>query len=350
MALKGFEGFSLVDLAASSIHKPGCSITGTTPNPSQVNGLYTNNKCLQLTPGTTTSASYRIPLTGAPTSGSLIVGFSAKIQSTDTLIAEFCGDALGTTHLSLYWNALKQVELRRGTTTIMATGPAVSVVDITTRHYFEIKIAGIGDSGQNVIVRLDEVEIINFTGDTRNGGTNAWIDSMKFSLSNGIDGIFGDCYWLDTSGSAPYNDFMGDQVILTLLPNGNGATNQFTGSDGNSVDNYLLVDEAPWNTSDYVANATAGQRDLYAFADCGIAGTVHGVQAFAYVQKTDSGARSCKIIEREPVGPTVQASGTIALTAGAYATVQSGVFLTDADGAAWTVAKVDAMQVGVETV
>ena len=77
---------------------------------------------------------------------------------------------------------------------------------------------------------------------------------------------FDDVYLVDTS--APNGDFLGDVRVAYLAPNGNGASSQFVGSDLNSVDNYLLVDEVPANDdTDYVQSDVLNNIDTYALAD-----------------------------------------------------------------------------------
>ena len=49
-----------------------------------------------------------------------------------------------------------------------------------------------------------------------------------------------------------------------VSPNGNGNYSQWTGSDGNSVDNYQLVDEIPPSTSDFVESKATDEYDSYA--------------------------------------------------------------------------------------
>jgi hypothetical protein len=70
----------------------------------------------------------------------------------------------------------------------------------------------------------------------------------------------------DTTGTQD-NSWCGDGHIIALVPNANGDRSEFIGSDGNSVDNYLLVDEFPVNlsggTGDYVESLTPGAADLY---------------------------------------------------------------------------------------
>ena len=103
----------------------------------------------------------------------------------------------------------------------------------------------------------------------------------------GISGttIFDDVYLMAGTG----DEFLGDCTVATLLPTGNGFVNQFVGSDGNSTDNYLLVDEQPPSSTDYVGSATTGQQDLYTLTNLtgsgtvlAVAPTIYAVRARAY--------------------------------------------------------------------
>lgn len=59
---------------------------------------------------------------------------------------------------------------------------------------------------------------------------------------------------------------LGNEYIAAIVPNGNGSNSAFTGSDGNSTDNYLLVDEIPANVSEYVYATSSGDTDTYAMS------------------------------------------------------------------------------------
>jgi hypothetical protein len=49
--------------------------------------------------------------------------------------------------------------------------------------------------------------------------------------------------------------------------------------------NFGAVDEVPANGSDYVSESTAGETDLYAFADPTIAGTIVGIRQSLLARK-----------------------------------------------------------------
>jgi hypothetical protein len=189
------------------------------------------------------------------------------------------------------------------------------------------------------------VEFINYTGDTKNGGTSTNIDAARFTAVTSTGAIMDDLYICNSSGSTN-NDFLGDVRVKRRHPDGNGASSQLVGSDGNSTDNHLLVSEVPPSTSNYVAGSTVGHRDLYTFDNIGISGDVLGVQTVVYAQKSDAGTSNIKTVARSSGGTVVTGSSQALSTT--WDTYGSAVMETDADGAAWTVSTFDSHQFGCE--
>lgn len=120
-------------------------------------------------------------------------------------------------------------------------------------------------------------------GSTYNGNTVTGyaLDDPSIEINAiGISGIASNTWLYDDiavnlSDSSGYNDsWCGDGKIVALTPNGNGDSSQFVGSDGNSTDNYLLVDETPPNTTDYVDATISGYKDLYALSNWVDVGTI----------------------------------------------------------------------------
>lgn len=78
-----------------------------------------------------------------------------------------------------------------------------------------------------------------------------------------LDFVMTDAVICDNAGSYA-NTWPGPGWLWYGRPNGNGDNSQWTGSDGNSTDNYLLLDETPPNdATDYVESNTSGQIDDY---------------------------------------------------------------------------------------
>lgn len=94
--------------------------------------------------------------------------------------------------------------------------------------------------------------------------------------------------------------------IDTLRPNGNGYLNEWLGSDGNSIDNYAMVNETPPSTLEYVESSVDGQRDMYKFPNIGVGLKPLAMQSTSYAQKNGLNLRSFKPIIRQNDGEATQ--------------------------------------------
>lgn len=253
-------------------------------------------------------------------------------------------DVGAATHLSLNIDATGHLTLRRGSTTgtiIQTSTPTISTT--AAWHSIEVK-ATIHDTTGECIVKVNGVEYINFTGDTKNAGTSTRPD--KILLGCGDSRIHVDDFLMvDTTGGAN-NTWPGEISIVGIRPSGNGANSGLTGSDGNSTDNYLLVDETVLNTSDYVGSDTVTTLDTYDMTAVGKTGTVIAVQNLAYAAKSDAGSKSFKHVTRSSGGTLLKSSAEALSTT--YLLYSGPIWLTDADAADWTVSLVNSAEFGFE--
>ena len=120
---------------------------------------------------------------------------------------------------------------------------------------------------------------------------------------------------------------------------------KFVGSDGNSTDNYLLIDAAAPNGTDYVQSDTIGNKDLYNFGSLPYSpSTIYGVVATGSALKTVADTRSVRLLSKSS-GTEVDNGADIALNTAR--TRHIGVFHSDpATGVRWTESGVNAMQIG----
>lgn len=123
------------------------------------------------------------------------------------------------------------------------------------------------------------------------------------------------------------------------------ATGQWNGSDGNVVDNHLLVDDGDPASSDWVtAAAGSGLKDLYTHPVAAV-GAIHAVQVRAAAGLDVAGSDNFSIILKSG-GTEVVKKRTIGSGTPVY--YASDIIQTDpATGAAWTKAGFDATQFGV---
>lgn len=286
-----------------------------------------------------------------PPSAEVITGAAHSFEDPFTNLVHFYTDNGNTRHITVLLRPNGAIEVIRGSNSTGSSGTVIATAPLGTLPaagwtYVEVRCT-IDDSTGAVEIRADgsSTPSLSFTGDTRNGGTSTNIDRVELrsgSSNNGID----DWYVLNTSGAAPHNTWLGDVRVFTLLPNGNGNSSQLVGSDGNSIDNYLLVDDLTVSIADYVGSATPGQKDTYAMENlpAGVS-TVFGTFEVIYALKTDGGYATAKSVLRS--GGTDYTSDALVL--GPAVRVGGKLRTTDpATGSAWTASGVNAAEVGVE--
>lgn len=273
-----------------------------------------------------------------------IIGFAYKmatIQNQDVLRLLELGGA--TLHITLRVNGAK-FQVCRSSGTILATG--ATTVNANTWYYVELKVK-INDTTGTVDMQVNGVNELALTGqDTKNGGSTGQIGTINLPSQGGPNWVYWDDLYVCDDTGATNNNFLGDVKVECIFPNGNGTTSQLDGSDGNQVDNYLLVDETTQDGDiTYVESADIGDKDTYAYgALATAAGTVFGVQLNPLVRKNDAGSRSIVSVAR--VSGTEEDSAVELLS-------DSYLYLSDTrdtkpGGGAWTIADVNAAEFGVK--
>jgi hypothetical protein len=335
MSLIFFDGFEGIP----QVVKPGWNTT--------LNSVAGRVAGLAMQNSTAAGQSLTLP----STVNRLTMGFGHYIAATATSNLTIRTDAGATTHLVLVIPADGVPTLRLGSAagTILATATGYTYTGATWRHV-QIQ-ATIADTGGRCIVKFDGVTYIDFTGDTRNGGTSTAIDTIGFIYGVSGNSARWDDLWICDEVDAtatqgkPNNDFLGDLKVAVSIPTGAGASTQWTPSS--AVANYTTVDEIPANTTDYVGTSVSGNRDLYDVTDLPTNTVdVYGVQVGIYAAKSDAGAASVKTIVRDSDG-TVTTLGTNPMST-TYAGYTSAIKTKTAAGANLAVSDVNALQVGVE--
>lgn len=327
MALLFMDGFDAGDMAQRYTLISGSAASNTTTR-------FTAGRSVGL------SGTLRKTLTAA---SKVIVGAGWYWDFTDGNDRMWCkllGDNALTTHLTIAQNN-GRIVLYRGTTNLATS---LSVVPKNTWNYIEIS-ATIDSTAGAVEIRCNGITLINFTGNTKNGGTNTTIDAVDIGATGGANFLMDDLYIADGTGATPYNTFLGDVRIRSLSPTAAGSSTQFTPSTGA---NYTTVDELPYSATDYVTSGTSGQRDTYAMADLPTnTGPILAVQNTYIAKKTDSGPISLKPAVKSG---TTTYYGTSSIL-GPYDQTYSDLRTVDpATGAAWTNTGVNSLEAGFEVV
>lgn len=248
--------------------------------------------------------------------------------------------------ITLRNNGSNRLEVRRGAQNGIPFG--TGTMDFLPGIYYHVEMKVTIDNAVGAVeVRVNGVPDIALTNvDTQATANAYWSEIVLGSQSASNRCSFDDFYLLDGTGPAPYNDFLGDCRVASLLPSGNGNSSQFVGSDGNSVDNYLLVDEPGAASSvDYVQSGTIGDKDTYAFANLtSAAGSVHAVKPVLVAKKDDAGARSIASVARLG-GVEVDSTGQALSTSDTWLT---DIRTTKPGGGNWTIADVNNAEFGIK--
>lgn len=252
----------------------------------------------------------------------------------------------GTLQCDLRYNAAaKQLYVTRGGTQL---GSAFSFSPTHLQWYFIEFKTTIDNTAGIAVVRIDGTTVINLSGQDTQVTTNATGNMIRIGShqENGTNRTLDDFYICDGTGSAPTNDFLGDIRIQARLPNGNGTTNNMVGSDGNSTDNYLLVDDPQASVDDdttYTESSTVGDKDLYTYEDLTPAsGTVYGVQILPLARKTDAGTRSIVSVARLSATETDGSVQTLGTTYQYFHDIRE----TKPGGGAWAISDVNSAEFG----
>lgn len=212
-------------------------------------------------------------------------------------------------------------------------------------YYLEMKVT-IHPSAGSAYVRVNGQQVIAITGVNTAALGTAGANCFCIGSPGGTPAWYiDDLYLCDATGSVN-NDFLGDIRVDPIYPSGNGNSSQFAGSDGNSTDNYALVDETAQNgDTDYVESGTVGNKDTYAFGDLASAsGTVFGLGLYPILKKTDAGSRSVCSIARLGGTEVDSADKVLGSSYAPYPDIRE----TKPGGGAWTITDINNAEFGIK--
>jgi len=251
-------------------------------------------------------------------------------------------DSAGDSQLSLYIDsATHKLRLYRGdASTLLDTSSSPLPLDVWTCLEVRIKI----DNAAGVVtVKLDGVQVMDFAGDTQQTG-NADLGEARWGSdsSNEWVGYLDDIAVNDTTGSKN-NSWIGRGGIYGLKPNGAGTHTDFTPSAGA---NYECVDEVPPNDdTDYVEDDVVGQIDTYTLEDLEpVTGAVDAVQWIARAKLAAAGSGNFKRVLRH--SSTDYKGDNLAVDVSYKYFTE--IFDQAPDSTDWTIAKVNALEAGME--
>jgi hypothetical protein len=298
-----------------------------------------------ITPGTTFGVAFHIQFNGGSYPDG--VNFARHLCGWDDDITNAAAELMMTV------KGDGAIEFRRtsGTGTLVASTAAgvINGGDILGAgapwYHIEVEVKVHASTG-TIKLRVNGATPSGWSDQTNvNTGAAATVQYIKFSGNNGIYNM-DDLVIYDPTGGVNDTFPLGQLIVEELRANGNGNYSQLTGSDGNSTDNYLLVDEDTPSLSDYNGSATAGNKDTYAMENLVTITTVIGLEIRLHTFKSDTGTKQFRRVLRHSATDNNGADQALSVDPGA---MYVEVFDTDPIAAgAWTPTNVNAMEVGFE--
>lgn len=288
----------------------------------------------------------------------LIAGFAFKMSKHQFKhLCNFCYDnGVGTvTVMASAWvNAQGGITICRGTNTgVKLAESRPNVVFPYVWHYCEARYTA-HQTGGIFTVRIDGSTCASYSGQTAPSGMPNYSNLVAICATNvdywtGNLETFSQC-WVDdfyvcSGEGTAFNDFLGDSVITTLMPNGDATPNQLT-IQGSTFHHYGCVNDAvPDHETSYLYGNTNGLQEMFSMPD--LPTNIIDVLAVAVnvrAKKAAAGNSSYKM--RCQIGADVKLSDA----QGLVPRWQTRQFLMESapGGADWTKARVDAMNIGFD--
>lgn len=348
MALLWCDGFdhygtSTARMLDGAYAEVGTSVSLVTTNPR------TGTHHLRITGGSGQAATFcRRVLGGAKTT----VGIGAVFYYTSLPSGNNCQrvfgfyDATNATQLAIVVQSTGTIEAWRGAAgSGTSLGVTSSPVVVASAYQHIEAVVLFSQTVGTVEVRVNGVTVLSVSGvDTCNtaltecsqvyiggAGSATQTDSTHY-----IDDVF--CY---DNTSSYNNTFIGDRRVLTLFPDANTATADWTAVGAAS--GYLCIDEAsPNDDTDYITAATVGLVSQFGLQNlpAGIS-VINAVVMVERARKTEAGTANTQV---SVVSGASTSNGVDKALTEVY-TYRQDVFQTDpASAAPFTPAEVDALQ------
>ena len=278
-------------------------------------------------------------------------GIATGIAWDNTLSTEyflgFMESLANDYHLTLKLNGTGQIEVRRGTGTVLATSDFPGGLQNDVWYWMSF-IFRIHDTLGTIWMQINGVNVVHTAGaamtglDTRNGMTEG-----KFNQVSHGRIYLDDTHFLGgTSAETHLAD--GTKVYVKFPVNEgfhNGSFTPFSGTDETD-----MIDEigTPTASSDNISSSTVNHKSTATISALGVTGTVNSVQITTHAQKDVSGeVRGFKNIIRSG-GSDFQGALEIFPSPGTLI-ARKDIWLQNPNGpVAWTVASVDAHEPGVQ--
>lgn len=335
--VEGFEGIGVTNTSQADFYFKYPSVIAPT-GLTVVDGRFFGKGCrFAATLGSTPSLN--TPNLKLSPDATMVIGFAINFAVLQfTRIVSMYDSTTEGMNLSLSSNGTgNQWVVSRGSTALASgsTPPATS-----TWMYVEFKVLCDASVGTYEL-KVDGITILSGTGQNTKAGAHNFHDNVKIIIDQiAADQTYDDMYILDGSGSAN-KDFLGDSSVYGLLPDGD-VTTQMTPSAG-STHNVLVNENPADQNTTYVSDSVSGHEDIFDFDDLTSGNAVFGLQYnVECIQDTFS-----TLDVNLPVNGVDGTAQNLAAVL-SYENLYVIHEVDPSDSAAWTQAKIDALQAGVK--
>lgn len=246
---------------------------------------------------------------------------------------------------------------RNGGGGTLIASSAAGVIVGNTHHRVEVWFK-VANSGGRVVVRIDDVEVIDFTGDTQgaqntSGYMNTFAICSQMNYLGSEHRILHDDVVVNGVSGTINNSWLGDTSILRLAPIGMGSSTDLAGTP-EATNRYENIDEVPPSITEYNSDSVVDEYDLYTFEQLDAITTVHAAAAYAFSQYPAT-ASTFKFVAKPDASefrsaaksPTI--GGTYGPSPAAGPWFRPNVYSVNPDGdIAWTAAAINSLEAGFE--
>jgi hypothetical protein len=228
-----------------------------------------------------------------PGANTIIVQGAYRFDGFGRILWYF-GNAFGD-QVRLLAGAGGEIIVRHGNTNAVLGTSTIPIFSMTQLKWISVKVF-INDTAGYVEVRDGKGTLIySLTGiDTKGRSEDDLISTIYCPNADSGGGVWhDDLMVMNTSGSAPFNDWTKDARLHWKLPNGVGNESDMTRVGGTSSGNFTAVNEVSQDgDTSYVKSSIVGDRDLYTIAALdSTPSNVLGIVVKPFWRSSDGGAR-----------------------------------------------------------
>lgn len=235
-------------------------------------------------------------------------------------------------------------------TQVTLIGSSATTIPNLTWTLIEVHLVAATGATGTCEVKINGASVIAATSQrTCQLNANFGAFHLGFTRQSSVGGVagsflaFDDLRVNDTTGSVN-NAWPGDEQIRLVVPNGAGDLTQLSRGGTDSGANWDQVNEVPASSADYVTGATVGLTDLYNVSDIAVT-SISAINVIGQVSNSDGASGTMSLPTKSPAGQSDGAAFPLTATW----TYQQRLLEADpADAAAWTSAKLTALQIGAK--